>query len=132
MAYKVPAVKNSPSSTNSSWNWSWSRDGNAIINKLGWKGLGRACGAYVSGSENKSDYHLPHHKLINGKLTVVWGGVRAAMQRLKATNIPATVKLKVYSHLSKHYKHFGKEPPKYQEIFTKEELDTIIREVCNV
>lgn len=126
MAIKVPSVVNSPSSNLSEWNWSWSRTADEILNKYSWSGLARACGAYKSGSKNKSDYYLPHHKIIKGKLTVVWGGVRAAMQRLKSTNIPASTKLKVYSHLASHYKHFGKEPPNYKEIFNQAEIDVIV------
>jgi len=130
MGYVVPAVKNNPSSDNKTWNWQWSRDANSIISKLGWTGLGQACGAYVKGSQNKTDYFLPHHKLINGKLTLVRGGVRAAMQRLKSTKLPATVKLKIYSHLAAHYRHFGDEAPKYKEIFTPEEVDDLIDFLC--
>ncbi len=121
--YVVPPVVNEPSSDNSSWNWDWARDGNAILNKGGWSLLGKACGAYVRGSERKSDYHLPHHKLIQGELTLVWGGVRAAMQRLKATNIPLSVKKRVYSHLASHYKHFGKEAPSFAEILAPDEVE---------
>jgi hypothetical protein len=129
MALKVPSVDNTPSSNLSEWNWSWSRTADEILNKYNWSGLAKACGAYKEGSQSKKDYYLPHHKIIQGKLTVVWGGVRAAMQRLKSTKIPATTKLKVYSHLASHYRHFNKKPPKYNEVFSKQEIDTIIEEM---
>jgi len=121
--YVVPPVVNTPSSDNSEWNWDWARDGNAILNKGGWSLLGKACGAYVKGSERKADYYLPHHKMINGKLTLVWGGTRAAMQRLKRTNIPISVKRRVYNHLVGHYKHFGKDIPPFEEVLSPEERE---------
>lgn len=121
--YVVPPVVNTPSSDNSEWNWDWARDGNAILNKGGWSLLGKACGAYVKGSERKADYHLPHHKMINGKLTVVKGGVRAAMQRLKRTIIPLAVKKQVHGHLAGHYKHFDMKVPPFEEILSADERE---------
>jgi len=116
---KVPKVVNEPSSDNPEWSWDWNRDADAIINALGWKGLYQACAYYDDSGDgerdedgflkNKEMYHLPHHKLIDGKLTLVWGGVRAAMQRLKQTK--GINQEEAYRHLAAHYRHFGKEPP---------------------
>jgi len=123
---KIPPVKNTPSSDNDEWNWSWNTDADAIINKLGWAGLAKACAWYdPDGAEEKDEngypkaksaYAFPHHKLIDGELTLVWGGVRAAMQRCLAlmnrSDVSTDVDLDgVYNHLSKHYKHFNKEVP---------------------
>ncbi|MCD6340773.1 MAG: hypothetical protein J7L51_02340 [Desulfurococcales archaeon] len=120
--YVSPKVVNSPKSDNSAWNWDWARDGNTLLNKGGWKLLGKACAIYVQGSERKSDYHLPHHKWIKGALTVVWGGCRAAMQRLRATRVPLDAKRKAYNHLASHYRGaFGKEPPPFKEVLSPDE-----------
>jgi len=120
--YVSPKVVNSPKSDNSAWNWDWARDGNTLLNQGGWKLLGKACAVYVQGSERKKDYHLPHHKWIKGALTVVWGGCRAAMQRLRATKIPLDAKRKAYNHLAAHYRGaFGKEPPKFKEVLNPDE-----------
>lgn len=132
--FMIPRVINTPSSDNPEWDWDWAKDGNAIINNLGWSGLAKAC-AYVD-MENydkdssdglphvKAAYKLPHHKYINGKLTLVWGGVRAAMQRLKSADIPEGDKKKVYNHLAAHYRHFEKKPPEFDEIIREvDEMD---------
>lgn len=125
-SFMIPRVINTPSSDNEEWNWDWSRDADTIINNLGWSGLAKAC-AYVDMENydkdssdglphNKAAYKLPHHKYINGRLTLVWGGVRAAMQRLKSADIPENDRKKVYNHLAAHYRHFEKKPPEFNEI----------------
>jgi len=47
----------------------------------------------------KQAYKLPHHEVIDGRVRVVWAGVRSAMQ--------------VHEQ---HYKEFDKEPPSFDEI----------------
>lgn len=116
---KVPKVVNEPSSDDPNWSWDWNKNADEIIAELGWRGLAQACAWYdPDASDDKEDgkypkvksaYKLPHHKLIDGKLTLVWGGVRAAMQRLKSTE--GIDREAVYRHLAAHYRHFGKEPP---------------------
>ncbi len=126
---KIPRVINEPSSDNDSWSWDWNKDADALINKFGWAGLGKAC-AYVDTEDveekedgiwpkKKQNYFLPHHKLIDGEIVLVWGGVRAAMQRLLQTwsrVLKGDVESKIdfegaYEHLAGHYKYFGKELP---------------------
>ena len=124
--FMIPRVINTPASDNPEWNWSWSRDADTIINNLGWIGLAKAC-AYVDMENydidpedklphNKAAYKLPHHKYINGKLTLVWGGVRAAMQRFPTTDLPEKDRKKVYNHLAAHYRYFEKTPPEFNEV----------------
>ena len=123
----VPKVVNTPKDDSPNWDWDWARDGNAIIDKFGWEGLAKAC-AYVDKENyeldpedglphNKQAYKLPHHKLINGKLTLVWGGVSAAMKALLGArggaDIPVKDRKRVYNHLVAHYKAFDKEPPEF-------------------
>lgn len=125
---KIPRVVNEPSSDNEEWNWDWDRDAQALINKFGWAGLAKACAYYDPDASDKKEngypavkkaYYLPHHKLIDGEITLVWGGVRAAMQRLLQTwsrVLKGDVESKIdfegaYKHLASHYKYFGKEVP---------------------
>lgn len=64
------------------------------------------------GSYVFSDLKLPHHvPNTYPKSTVVWGGVRAAAQRLASTDIPESEVSKVQAHLSKHYQEFDREAP---------------------
>jgi FtsZ-binding cell division protein ZapB len=130
---KIPKVVNEPSSDSENWDWDWTTSADQIIEKLGWRGLAQAVAWYdPDGAEKKDEngypmskdcYFLPHHKLINGELTLVWGGVRAAMQRLLQTKarkeegkIDSKIDFKgAYDHLVSHYKHFGKEPPDFEQ-----------------
>ena len=136
----VPKVVNTPKDDSPRWDWDWARDGNAILEKFGWEGLAKAC-AYVDKENyevqedglphNKQAYKLPHHKLINGKLTLVWGGVRAAMAALLGArggvDIPVKDREKVYKHLVAHYKAFDKEPPKFH--LSEDELQEVIKKM---
>ncbi len=130
---KSPRVINKPSINEESWRWDWSVDGRAILEKYGWSGVYKACAYCNPDATDKRDenglpaafeaYYLPHHKLIDGELTLVWGGVRAAMQRLLQTKarveegkINSKIDFKgAYEHLASHYKHFGKEPPEFNK-----------------
>lgn len=136
----IPKVVNTPKDDSLRWDWDWARDGNAILEKFGWEGLAKAC-AYVDKENyevqedglphNKQAYKLPHHKLINGKLTLVWGGVRAAMAALLGArggvDIPVKDREKVYKHLAAHYKAFEKEPPKFH--LSEDELQEVIKKM---
>jgi len=102
----TPAVKNTPYDLSTDWDWDWAKDADIIIEKYGWKGLASAC-AYVEKDgdklpEKKEAYKLPHHKLINGKLTLVRGGVNAALRRLPQTDLPEKDRELVRKHLEAH------------------------------
>jgi hypothetical protein len=63
----------------------------------------------------KQAYKLPHHEPVGGRTVVVWNGVRSAMQVLLGArggvDIPRSDRGRVYEHLARHYRQFGKEPP---------------------
>lgn len=63
--------------------------------------------------ERFSDLKLPHHDPRTG--AVVWRGVVAAMAALLGArggvDIPAADRERVYAHLARHYREFGREPP---------------------
>lgn len=104
---KVPSVDNSYYILDDNWDWDWVEDANAIIDALGWEGLAKACAYYETDEngkplEKKEAYKLPHHKLVNGRLALHYGGVVAALRRLPLTNIPEDEKNKSKEHLQKH------------------------------
>jgi len=84
---------------------------------------------YVEGDGTKlSDYKLPHHDIVDGKLAVVWRGVAAAMAALLGArggvSIPDADRKAVYNHLVKHYKQFEKKPPEFKAV--DDFVDTIV------
>ncbi len=118
---EVIELASMPLDDSSSWDWDWARDANAIIEKLGWSGLARAC-AYVKREngklpEKKENYKLPFAKLKNGKLTIYKSGVIAAMRALLGArggvDIPADEKKTVYNKLARLYRLFDMTPPEF-------------------
>jgi hypothetical protein len=84
--------------------------------------------AYVDGDGSRAaDYKLPHHDIIDGKLTVVYHGLTAAMAALNGArsemNLSEEDRTRVYNHLKKHYQQFGKEPPEPKTIIPFLTLD---------
>jgi hypothetical protein len=112
--------------------WSWhGKDegdkGNAIIERSGWEAFKNAHAWYDPDADTEQDppqekqaYKLPHHEPIDGRLKVVWAGVRSAMQVLAGArggvDVPESDRKGVYLHLAEHYREFGKEPPPFEEI----------------
>jgi HK97 family phage prohead protease len=82
----------------------------------------------ASKPDDKGSYKLPHH---NSSYDVAWRGVAAAMGALLGArggvSIPDSDKGGVYSHLSKHYKQFGKTAP-VKKSYTEDELTLICNE----
>ena len=72
--------------------------------------------------ETKQAYKLPHHR--GDSPHAVWRGVAAAMARLlqPRTGIPDEDRRRVYDHLARHYRQFGKTPPEFRSVM---ELDTL-------
>lgn len=95
-----------------------SSDGSGDKDKIDWAKYRKGFAWYDSdNAENFGAYKFPHHDIKNDKLTLVWGGVKAAMGALLGsrggTSIPAGDRKGVYDHLAAHYKEFDKEPPDY-------------------
>jgi len=67
--------------------------------------------------ENFGGYKLQHHDVIDGRLSVVWSGVSAAMQVLLGArggvDVPGGDRRGIYSHLARHYRQFDREVPEY-------------------
>jgi signal peptide peptidase SppA len=95
-----------------------SSDGSGDKDKIDWAKYRKGFAWYDSANaEDFGSYKLPHHDVKNDKLTVVWGGVKAAMGALLGSrggaDIPSGDRKAVYDHLAAHYKEFDKEPPEY-------------------
>jgi len=124
----------------SPWDWDWKKDGDAIVDALGWKGLKQAC-LYQDADkdpETKDAYKLPVAKMKRGKLTVFWNGCRAAMAVLNGArgglDIPESARKSAYAKLKKYYKHFDKELPELRlnggttmSTFTEKVVDVLKR-----
>ena len=72
----------------------------------------------------KDSYKLLHHDIVGDQVVTVWKGVVSAMAKLIGANggvdMPEGDKRKVYNHLAKHYKQFGKEAPDFKFVITGE------------
>lgn len=95
-----------------------SSDGSGDKDTIDWAKYRRGFAWYDSdNAENFGSYKFPHHDIKNDKLTVVWGGVKAAMGSLLGarggSSIPSGDRKGVYNHLAAHYKEFDKEPPEF-------------------
>lgn len=95
-----------------------SSDGSGDKDKIDWAKYRRGFAWYDSANaDNFGAYKFPHHDVKNDKLTLVWGGVKAAMGSLLGarggSSIPSEDRKGVYDHLAAHYREFDKEPPEY-------------------
>lgn len=61
----------------------------------------------------KAGFKLPHHAIIDGKLSAVWHGVTAAVARLEQSDIPESDMKGAFDHLTQHYAQWDKEPPEW-------------------
>ncbi len=98
-----------------------SSDGSGDKDKIDWNKYKKAFAWYdPDNKENFSGYKLPHHTVQDGKLVVVWNGVKAAMAALLGArggvNIPEDERRAVYNHLAEHYKQFDKEVPEFKSV----------------
>src|SRR5262245_26464330 len=105
------------------WDWHGTAEADksdAVVEAGGWS----AHASYDPGQDEGRDpphekqaYKLPHHELIDGRLRVVWHGVRSAMQVLLGSrggvDVPEPDRNKVYEHLAHHYQEFDREPPPF-------------------
>lgn len=105
-----------------------SKDGSGDKDTIDWDKYAEGF-AWFDGSakEEFGSYKLPHHDTADGKLMVVWSGVKAAMEALMGsrggTDIPEADYDAVHSHLAKHYAQFEKEPP--TKAFVKKDAEDI-------
>jgi hypothetical protein len=113
-----------------SWNWHGSAEADKadeIIERGGWDAFANVHAWYDPREDPEHDppqekqaYKLPHHEVVNGRVRVVWAGVRSAMQVLAGArggvDLPESDRKGVYRHLAEHYSEFGKEPPSFDEV----------------
>jgi hypothetical protein len=124
---RVPEPHQSPTGPQDR-EWSWhgtdeARKGDEILEQGGWQAFAETHAWYEPTTEEhghdrpkeKEAYKLPHHEIVDGRLRVVWNGVRSAMQVLAGArggvDIPQGERQAVYEHLARHYEEFGKEVP---------------------
>lgn len=127
---RVPEPHTSPKAPESRpWNWHGTAEADtsdAILASGGWRLLADAHAWYDPSADEegndppkvKGAYKLPHHEIADGRLRVVWNGVRSAMQVLMGArggvDIPEADRKDVYLHLARHYEEFDKEPPPFR------------------
>ena len=107
-----------------------SSDGSGEKDKMDWAKYRKGFAWYdADNAESFGAYKLPHHDVKNDKLTLVWGGVKAAMGALLGSrggaSIPAGDRKAVYDHLAKHYKEFDKDPPEYHSEASSEFVSSV-------
>lgn len=93
-------------------------DGNAVVKASEIEDLQKIC-TWVADKPKedltKGDFKLPHHLSKADGYKTCWKGVAAAMSALLGgrggVDVPEADKDKIYNHLAKHYKEFGKDVP---------------------
>lgn len=128
----VPFEKTSAAPEDTTWAWN-ADTGNALLGSDGddWATYKRAHTWFddADGSvpEKKADYKLPHHAMIDGKLSVVWRGVSNAMARLKQSDLPESDMKGAFDHLAAHYPQWGKTPPDWERFLTEVQVRQQLR-----
>jgi len=110
--------------------WS-STDGSGDKDKIDWAKYRRGFTWYDGKKpEDFGSYKLPHHRVIDSQLVVVWSGCHAAMGALhgarEGVDIPEDEQQGCHNHLAKHYAMFGEEPP---EMKTKKLLHSFFSDI---
>lgn len=80
-------------------------------------------------SEVQAGYKLPHHDVIDGRVHVVWSGVRAAMSALLGgrgglSGVPRQAREAAHGHLAQEYALFDREPPEFR-VYGQAELEAL-------
>ena len=143
LAERAKATPTDLAPPDTEWDWDWTDDANAIIEKGGWKLLASAV-AYVDldyeAEEFEDDkwpmtkdaYYLPFKRLIGGKLQAVWRGVAAAMTALLGgrggPDLTDEQRREAYDKLVTYYEAFEKEPPDFKGLLSieNERLETAL------
>lgn len=108
------------------WDWSDTGSFDRLLEHAGWDGAETAHAWYDPEADpdhdpprQKDAYRLPHHEVIDDRISVVWRGVVAAMTVLNGArggvDLPEADRRQVYDHLAAHYREFGEEPPAFAE-----------------
>ena len=98
------------------WEWNTEASNEVLGDPPNWNRYAKAH-LYMDreNPEVKSSYKLPVAKMMDGKLTLVYRGVVAAMSALNGArggvDIPDSEREKVYKTLERYYKMFDKTPP---------------------
>jgi len=127
---RVPESHHSPKAPEDrEWSWHGTAEKSktdALIEHGGWHAMVEAHAWYDPDADTEHDpphekgaYKLPHHELLDGRVKVVWNGVRSAMQVLLGArggvDIPDGDRKEVYRHLAVHYGQFDKDVPDYSD-----------------
>jgi hypothetical protein len=123
MGQTTPATHRSPTAPRDrSWDWSGTDKFDQILDHGGWQAIVNTHAWHDPAEDpnhrpprERQAYKLPHHELVDGRLSVVWNGVVAAMTVLNGArggvDIPDGDRRAVYDHLAAHYHEFDEEPP---------------------
>lgn len=112
-----------PTSDKDSWDGSGARSrmanaaGGPDKDKINWSAYGKGF-VWVdpNNKENLGGYKLPFADIIDGKLTSVWGGVKAAMGAVLGARGGTQLggdKKAAYNFLKRYYGKFGKDAPEF-------------------
>lgn len=123
------------------WAWNWAKDGDAIVEKGGYELLNKVTCLKDKDAdpETKEAYAYPVAKLVGGKMTLFWGGVRAAMQRIHQQanmgKLDKAVAKSAHGKLAQLYGLFDKEPPEFaqhKEADEMKELEELKQKVATL
>ncbi len=106
-----------------------SSDGSGDKDKIDWPKYRKGFAWYdPEKADSFEGYKLPHHDVIDGTINVIWKGCESAMGvcngAMGGVDIPEAQMPAVKAHLEKHYKQFGKEPPKEADNSNQKQQDT--------
>ena len=100
-------------------NWA-SKDGSGEKTQMDWAKYRRGFAYYdAKNPEDFGSYKLPHHRVIDGQLVVVWHGCASAMAvcngAMGGVDVPEDERPGIYNHLAKHYAQFEEQPPELKK-----------------
>ena len=137
----MPKAKLPMASMDTRWNWDTKAQNQVLGVPEDWDRYATAH-LYVDldKQETKSGYKLPVAKMIDGKLTIVYRGVVAAMSALNGArggvDIPKDERSKIYETIKKYYEMFDKEAPPLRsvendhsiedKVYNKSEPETVV------
>ena len=93
--------------------WASSDDGEGK-EKIDWDKYAKGFSWVGEEKDNPVSYKMPHHDIVEGKMMTNWKGVVEVMTFLLSIS-PDGETQGIYTHLSKHYKDAGKEPPEMKQ-----------------